>query len=128
MTNIQKIMVKLEEDPRLVTQDDYDKIREISDNIVDFLDHNPQIDRNSFMTGFTVANVNAMMEILGSTTDELRFNSEFVSAKEDAEESEETEPIMCKDDGSDKGEKIAWPLRGAEQTTNKVDDHENYRI
>lgn len=128
MTNIKKIMEKLEEDPSLVNQDDYDEIREISSNIVDFLDRNPQIDRKSFMTGFTVANVNAMMEILGSTTDELRINSDFISSKEDTEESEETEPIMCKDDGSDKGEKIAWPLRGAEQRTNKVDDHENYRI
>ena len=112
MTNIQKIMVKLEEDPSLFTQEDYDEIREISSNIVDFLDCNPQIDRNSFMTGFTIANVNAMMEILGSTTEELRINSDFISASEaaeDAEDAEEPEAVMCKDDGSDKGDKITWP-------------------
>lgn len=49
MNILESIMEKFEVDVTLLTQEDYDEIETITDNIVKFLDKNPEIDRKSFM-------------------------------------------------------------------------------
>jgi len=108
MVNIKKIMEKLEEDPSIITQDDYDEIEEITDNIMRFLDENPDIDRDSFMAGFTIANMNAVVNMVRCTTDELRSSSSFIPPRPP----EGTKPYTYEYGEMKEDNDVAWPLRG----------------
>ena len=111
MDKLQIIMEKLESDPSLITQEDYDEIEEISENIVRFLDNNPDIDRESFMMGFTVANVTTMIGLIKSTTEELCHESNLLP---DWMHIEEKEVKMDVDDSELEEGENPWPLRSRE--------------
>lgn len=64
MTGIKTIMETAKNDTALLTQSDHDEIEKMSENIMKFLDEHDNIDRESFMMGFTIANMNAMIEIM----------------------------------------------------------------
>ena len=81
MDALQSIMDKIKAGGTLLSQEENDEIKAIADNIVGFLDKNPEIDKNSFMIGFTVANMNALMEIMKTTTEEPQYNDEFIPAE-----------------------------------------------
>ena len=108
MDRLQTIMEKLESDPSLVTQEDYDEIEEISENLVRFLDEHPDIDRKSFMMGFTTANMNAIIEILRTTTEELQYGNDLLFR-----EMPELEEVNYDDSELEEGEN-PWPLRSRE--------------
>jgi len=108
MDKLQTLMEKLETDPSLVTQEDYDKIEEISENIMKFLDDNPEIDRKSFMAGFTVANVSTMIGLIKSTTEELCHESNLLP---DWISINEEKIIVDNDDFELEEGENPWPLR-----------------
>ena len=112
MNRLQTIMEKLESDPSLITQEDYDEIEEISENIVRFLDNSPEIDRKSFMAGFTVANVTTVIGLIKTTTEELCYENNLITDWMHKDEKE----VIASDDNDlelEEGE-CAWPLRSRE--------------
>lgn len=111
MDKLQTIMEKLESDPSLITQEDYDEIEEISENIMRFLDNNPEIDRKSFMAGFTVANVTTVIGLLKTTTEELCYESNLLP---DWISKNEEEVIASDDDFELEEGENPWPLRSRE--------------
>ena len=108
MNKLQTIMEKLENDPSLITQEDYDEIEEISENIAKFLDKNPEIDRKSFMAGFTVANVTTVIGLIKTTTEELCYESNLIP---DWMHKEVKEVKMDVDDFELEEGENPWPLR-----------------
>lgn len=106
METLESIMEKFETDVTLFTQEDYDEIEAIAENIVKFLDENPEIDRKSFMMGFTIANINAMNELMK----EYKIDSTPPPEKEVNDLTHEEE--KCDDDFELKEGENAWPLRG----------------
>ena len=108
MNKLQTIMEKLENDPSLITQEDYDEIEEISENIARFLDNNPEIDRKSFMAGFTVANVTTVIGLIKNTTEELCYENNLIPVwvHKDVEE-----VIVSDDDFELEEGENPWPLR-----------------
>ena len=78
MADIKTIMENTKKDTVLITQADHDEIEKISENIMKFLDEHDEIDRESFMTGFTIANMNAVIEIMKNCENE----SDLVSLPE----------------------------------------------
>lgn len=83
-------MEKLESDSSSFTQEDYDEVERISNNIVRFLDENPNIDRKSFMAGFTVANITTVIGLIKTTTEELCYESNLIPEWKPKDEEETT--------------------------------------
>ena len=111
MNRLQTIMEKLESDPSLITQEDYDEIEEISENIVRFLDNNPEINRESFMMGFTVANVTTVIGLIKTTTEELCYENNLIP---DWTHKEEKEVKMDVGDSELEEGENPWPFRSRE--------------
>lgn len=110
MDRLQLMMEKLESDPSSITQEDYDEIETISENIVKFLDENPDVDRQSFMMGFTLANMNAIVGMLRTTTEELQYESNSL-LRETPELIDNIESITNDDDFELEEGENPWPLR-----------------
>ena len=97
-------MEKLEADATLITQEDYDEIEAISDNIMGFLDENPDIDRKSFMMGFTIANMNAVLEIMKTTAEELQYENNSTLTKLSENEEATNDCVLENDENP-------WPFK-----------------
>lgn len=108
MNLLKSIMEKFETDVTLFTQEDYDEIEAISENIVKFLDENPEINRESFMMGFTLANVITVTGMMK----EYKNNPVLSSEKEVNSSAPEEVNYDDEDDFELKEGENAWPLRG----------------
>ncbi|MCK4665593.1 hypothetical protein KAU33_02520 [Candidatus Dependentiae bacterium] len=109
METLESIMEKFETDATLFAQEDYDEIEAIAENIIGFLDKNPEIDKKSFMMGFTVANINAMNELM------KEYKNDSIQPPEKEVKNLIHEEKKCDDDDDDfelKEGENAWPLRG----------------
>jgi len=113
MDRLENIMKNLEGNPSLVTQEDYDEIEAISENIVKFLDENPDVDRRSFMMGFTLANISAIVGMLKTTTEELQYESDLL-LKEISEPGSNIKEVITDDSFELEEGENPWPLRSRE--------------